>query len=152
MKKWSPLLIVAGAASFLMICGICSLVSSDFLFGTEWLISKDSWPVVSPKYWDMVNDRVKVGDDRDQAIRSLAYTGAWYHGEYLFSDQSIMQDCFFYGPQQRELTTMIIILSRRVHGQFIVYDISRADSEMLAAGTNRYCLPPIFDENTPTAK
>ena len=88
-------------------------------------------------YWALVNDRVKIGDDRDQAIQALS-DEAWYHGTCRYGNDMI-DDLFVFGPQGPR-GTVIGISSLKEDDKFVVSSMGVVGESL--RGTFAGCLPP----------
>src|SRR5690349_21342413 len=135
---------LALAALVLLSCGVVLggvlLLCATLLFGSGIIPSGffELLPVSDNSYVVQARARVKVGDERAQAIQALS--DAWYHGVCEHGDKFV-EDLFFYGHKNIKQVTVVLVMSRTQDGKKIVDFVGSPENNELHLYE---CLPPGF--------
>lgn len=125
--------------------GTMLLIACDLLLGTGTLLPTDALPAREAPHIEMARSRVRIGDERDEAVQALS--DAWYHADCRYSDGS-GEDLFFYGPRNRDEVNVVLIHSKVVDRKAIVDFIGGVENYMLHL--YEHCVPlHIFDGGKP---
>jgi len=105
---------IIALVSGLLLC----IVAVDFLFGTGLIFFR----TVSPNYYAIAESRIEIGSERNEVIEVLS--DAWYHCADDYSEGTdspkSYTDYFFYGPQEFDRATVIIVSSEVIQEKAMV--------------------------------
>jgi len=132
-------------------CTLClvGLIVANLLFGLGNFLSL---PTNLDPWMEMVKSRVRIGDERDNAVRALS--DAWFHTECRVVNSTTIRDLFFYGPHDRDKVKVVLVVSKEKDDRATVTFIGGVENYMLHLYD--YCIPPVSQafkksRSTPTA-